>query len=159
MISGYEPDKGPSLYRRSLYSFWRRTVAPPSMVIFDSPNRETCVMAETRTNTPLQALNLMNDTIYLEASRKLAERMLQGGGLDEGARLVLGRILRAAERPVLEAALEKFRAQYTSHREDAARYVSQGASPRDPSLDVAELAAWTGVANLLLNMDEAVTRQ
>src|SRR5437763_5044687 len=84
---GYEPDKGPGLYRRSLYSYWKRTVAPPAMVIFDSPNRETCVVAETRTNTPLQALNLMNDVIYLEASRKLAERMMKEGGAAPRQRL------------------------------------------------------------------------
>jgi len=156
---GYETDQGEGLYRRSLYSYWRRTVAPPSMMNFDSPSREVCVVREGRTNTPLQALNLMNDTIYLEASRKLAERMLRGGGLDEGAHLVLGRGVRPAERPVFEGALAKFRARFSAHRDDAAKYLSQGASPRDPSIDVAELAAWTSVANLLLNMDEAVTRQ
>ena len=75
---GYEADKGEGLYRRSLYTYWRRTVAPPAMMIFDSPSREVCVVREGRTNTPLQALNLMNDTIYLEASRKLAERMVTG---------------------------------------------------------------------------------
>src|SRR5204863_246832 len=85
-----EPDKGPGLYRRSLYSYWKRTVAPPAMAVFDSPSRETCVVAESRTNTPLQALNLMNDVIYLEASRKLAGRMLKEGGRD--ARQRLGRI-------------------------------------------------------------------
>ena len=155
---GYQPDTGKGLYRRSLYSYWRRTVAPPAMMNFDSPSREVCVVREGRTNTPLQALNLMNDTIYLEASRKLAERMVKGG-LDLGARLVLGRDLRPAERAVLEGALARFRERYGAHPDDAVAYLSQGASPRDTSIAPAELAACTGIANLLLNMDEAVTRQ
>src|SRR5207248_4871771 len=97
---GYEPDKGESLYRRSLYTYWRRTVAPPAMMNFDSPSREVCVVRENRTNTPMQALNLMNDTIYLEASRKLAERMMavaQDRRLEQGIRLVLGRAPRERE--------------------------------------------------------------
>jgi hypothetical protein len=155
---GYEADTGEGLYRRSLYSYWRRTVAPPAMMNFDSPSREVCVVREGRTNTPLQALNLMNDTIYLEASRKLAERMVKGG-LDIGAKLVLGRDLHSAERAVLEVTLAKFRAQYAGRPDDAVAYLSQGASPRDTSIAPAELAAWSAVANLLLNMDEAVTRQ
>jgi hypothetical protein len=156
---GYEPDKGEGLYRRSLYSYWKRTVPPPSMMNFDSPSREVCVVREGRTNTPLQALNLMNDTIFLEASRKLAERMIASGGLDLGGRLVLGRALKPAEIAVLTQAVDQFRERYRVRPEDAAKYVSQGASPRDPSLDPVELAAWTAAANLLLNMDEAVTRQ
>jgi hypothetical protein len=128
------------------------------MMNFDSPSREVCVVREGRTNTPLQALNLMNDTIYLEASRKLAERMVKGG-IDTGVRLVLGRDVRAPERAVLEGALAKFREEYRAHPDEAVAYLSQGASPRDTSIAAPELAAWTGVANLLLNMDEAVTRQ
>jgi hypothetical protein len=156
---GYQPDSGEGLYRRSLYTYWRRTVAPPAMMTFDSPSREVCVVREGRTNTPLQALNLMNDTIYLEASRHLAERMLRSGGLDDGARAILGRPLRPAERSVIEAALAKFRAEYRANRDAAEKYLNQGASPRDRSLDTAELASWTAIANLMLNMDEAVTRQ
>jgi hypothetical protein len=129
------------------------------MMNFDSPSREVCVVREGRTNTPLQALNLMNDTIFLEASRKLAERMIASGGLELGGRLVLGRELREPEKTVLAGAMEKFRARYRARPEDAVKYVSQGDSPRDASLDPVELAAWTAAANLLLNMDEAVTRQ
>jgi hypothetical protein len=156
---GYQPDSGEGLYRRSLYTYWRRTVAPPAMMSFDSPSREVCVVREGRTNTPLQALNLMNDAIYLESSRHLAERMLRGGGLDDGARAILGRPLRPAERSVIETALAKFRAEYGTNREAAEKYLNQGASPRDSSLDTAELASWAAIANLMLNMDEAVTRQ
>jgi len=159
---GYEPDKGEGLYRRSLYTYWRRTVAPPSMMNFDSPSREVCVVRETRTNTPLQALNLMNDTIYLEAARKLAERMLREGRADpigRGMLLVLARSPRAAERQALASTAKNFKKHYRAHTGDALKYLSQGQSPRDARFNEAELAAYTAVASLLLNMDEAVTRQ
>jgi Protein of unknown function (DUF1553) len=156
---GYEPDKGEGLYRRSLYTYWRRTIAPPSMMNFDSSSREVCVVRENRTNTPLQALNLMNDTIYLEAARKLAERVMANGSLAWGVQVVLGRAPRAKEAEVLEAALARFRTYYRAHPEDAEKFLGQGDSPRDRRLDAGELAAYTGVASLLLNMDEAVTRQ
>ena len=156
---GYQPDQGENLYRRSLYTYWRRTIAPPSMMNFDSPSREVCVVRESRTNTPLQALNLMNDTIYLEAARKLAEKLLADGRLERGVQLVLGRAPRANELEVLARALARFRAYYRAHPGDAAKFLNQGDSARDPQLDVVELAAYTAVASLLLNMDEAVTRQ
>jgi Protein of unknown function (DUF1553)/Protein of unknown function (DUF1549)/Concanavalin A-like lectin/glucanases superfamily/Planctomycete cytochrome C len=156
---GYEPDKGEGLYRRSLYTYWRRTIAPPAMMNFDSSSREVCVVRENRTNTPLQALNLMNDTIYLEAARKLAERIMANRDLAWGVQVVLGRAPRAKETEVLDGALTRFRAHYRAHPDDAAKFLSQGDAPRDPRLDVVELAAYTGVASLLLNMDEAVTRQ
>src|SRR5205823_3165144 len=85
--AGYKPDTGEGLYRRSLYTYWKRTIAPPFMVNFDSPSRETCTVRETRTNTPLQALNLMNDETFLEASRKLAERALHEGGASPEQRI------------------------------------------------------------------------
>jgi hypothetical protein len=110
----------------------------------------------------LQALNLMNDTIYLEASRKLAERLMrreERERLDWGMRVVLGRGARPGELTVLEGALGKFRQRYRASPEDAVKYLNQGESPRDPALDPVELAAYTGVASLLMNMDEAVTRQ
>jgi len=158
----YEPDKGEGLYRRSLYTYWRRTVAPPSMVNFDSPTRETCVVRETRTNTPLQALNLMNDTIYLEAARKLAERLLArpgAGRLDYAVRVVLARPPRPGETAVLEQSLKKFSDYYAAHSDDAVRVLSQGDSPRDPRYQPAELASWSAVASLLMNMDEAITKE
>ena len=85
----YEPDKGENLYRRSLYTFWKRTVAPPGMVTFDAPSRETCTVRQTRTNTPLQALNLMNDVSYVEAARVLAQRIMSEGGRLPGRPLKL----------------------------------------------------------------------
>src|SRR5947209_14597733 len=115
---GYEPDKGAGLYRRSLYTYWRRTIAPASMVLFDSPNRETCSVKEVRTNTPLQALILMNDVTYLEAARKLAERMMKEGGASPSQRieyaykLALARPPKPVEWPVLLQALDHYAARY-----------------------------------------------
>ena len=88
--AGYKEDEGEGLYRRSLYSYWRRTVAPPNMVTFDAPTRETCVIRENRTNTPLQALDLMNDVVYVEAARKLAERMIAEAQADPAQRISRG---------------------------------------------------------------------
>ena len=86
----YVQSKGPDLYRRSLYTFWKRTIAPPMMMNFDSAQRETCVVRETRTDTPLQALNLMNDVTFVEAARFLGQRMMKEGGRDADARLRYG---------------------------------------------------------------------
>jgi hypothetical protein len=158
---GYEADHGEGLYRRSLYTYWRRTVAPPGMMNFDSPSRESCVVRETRTNTPLQALNLMNDTVYLEAARKLAERMLREGRsspIEWGVRLALGRAPRPAELDILSSAAARLEKEYRLRPEAALKILTVGDSPRDRALDSARLASYTLVASLLLNMDEAVTR-
>jgi hypothetical protein len=162
---GYEPDQGEGLYRRSLYTYWKRTVAPPSMVNFDAPSREFCTVRETRTNTPLQALTLMNETGFVEAARKLAERVLREERGDDGARigrafrLVLARAPRESETRKLLAALAEFRALYHGGEAAALRLLAVGDSPRDPRLDPRELAAWSALASLLLNLDEAVTRE
>jgi hypothetical protein len=162
---GYEQDKGEGLYRRSLYTYWKRTVAPPAMVIFDSPNREVCSVRESRTNTPLQALNLMNDVTYVEAARKLAERMLREGGKTPAERIVwafrttLARAPKQGEMEVMDRTLRKFSEYYAKHPGDAKEYVSQGESARHPKLDATELAAYTAVASLLLNLDETITKE
>jgi mono/diheme cytochrome c family protein len=162
---GYVEDKGEGLYRRSLYSFWKRTIAPPFMMNFDSPSRETCTVRETRTNTPLQALDLMNDVAFLEASRKLAERILREGGsspearIDYAYRVVLARPPRPAERQVVLETLNAFEKRYSSDPKAGVQFLSQGESPRDEKLDPAELAAYSTVASLVLNLDEAVTKQ
>ncbi|MBI4892233.1 MAG: DUF1553 domain-containing protein [Acidobacteria bacterium] len=162
---GYVQDSGEGLYRRTLYSYWKRTVAPPSMITFDSPTRETCVVRESRTNTPLQALALMNDVTYLEASRKLAERLLRQESQRDSARLelafgiVLARKPTPAEAKLFSAALARFAAYYQQHPEDAVQYLSAGESPRDTSVPTADLAAWTAVSSLLLNLDEAITKE
>jgi hypothetical protein len=162
---GYVQDKDEGLYRRSLYTYWKRTVAPPFMMNFDSPNREQCTVFENRTNTPLQALDLMNDVTFLEASRKLAERMMIEGGasreqrVEYGYRLIVGREPRPAQQSVLLRTLERFEANYRHDPKAAKEFLEQGESPVRADLDQADLAAYTGVASLLLNLDETITKE
>jgi hypothetical protein len=162
---GYQPDKGEGLYRRSLYTYWKRTVAPPFMVNFDSPNREVCNVRETRTNTPLQALNLMNDVAFVEASRKLAERIMTEGGarpeerIEYACRLALGRPPKPAEKSVLVDTLVQFQQRYRADRKAAERFLSHGESGHDRKLDVRDLAAYTSITSLVLNLDETVTKE
>lgn len=166
-VSGasYEPDDGAALYRRSLYTFWKRTVPPPSMATFDASDRENCSVNRPRTNTPLQALTLMNDVTYVEAARKLGERMLRDGGataadrIAYGFRLVLARYPRPAESETLQSALADFTRDYKSDRKAAKALVGVGESPRDQKLDPRELAAYATVGSLLLNLDETVMKQ
>jgi hypothetical protein len=161
---GYEADRGDGLYRRSLYTFWKRTVAPPMMITFDSPSRETCTVRETRTNTPLQALDLMNDVTYLEASRKLAERLLREGGADPAERidylyrLVLARPVEPAERQIVLDTLRRFESRYAAGPDAAELFLKEGESPLT-KLDARELAAYTAIASLILNLDETITRE
>lgn len=155
---------GADLYRRSLYTFWKRTVTHPAMLTFDAPDREFCSVRRSRTNTPLQALILWNETGYLEASRQLGARMLKEGGADDASRvtfgfqLATGRKPRAEETAVLVAALARLRTDFVAHPEDAAALLHVGASPADGSLSVPELAATSSVANMLLNLDETITK-
>ncbi len=164
--SGYVQDKGADLYRRSLYTYWKRTVAPPVMVTFDSPNREVCSVYENRTNTPLQALDLMNDVTFLEASRKLAERMLvESGGpsperrIDYGFRLLLARPPKPAEQTILAKAAANFENTYKQNPAAAEQLVKQGESVIRPGLDRPELATYTAVASLILNLDAAINKE
>jgi hypothetical protein len=163
---GYKADTGEGLYRRSLYTYWKRTVAPPFMVNFDSPNREQCTVSENRTNSPLQALDLMNDVAFLEAARNLAERMLVDATLrvasarvTYGYRLLLARAPNPAQLAVLLKLLENLESTYLSDPAAAKAFLKQGESPVRPGLDVSELAAYTGLASLLLNLDETITKQ
>jgi hypothetical protein len=162
---GYQADKGDNLFRRSLYTYWRRTIAPPAMITFDSPTRETCSVRETRTSTPLQALNLMNDVTFVEAARKLGERILREGGATAESRVrfvfevVLGRPPREAESRALLDAFQYFGRRFGSDRTAAEKFLSQGESSRDPQLDVASLAAWSAVASSMINLDETVTKE
>jgi hypothetical protein len=161
----YQRDSGPGLYRRGLYTFWKRTVAPPAMITFDAAGREACSVRETRTNTPLQALNLMNDVTFVEATRVLAQRILREGGtsaserLTLAFRLVLARKPQPAELKVLLAGLRRHQTHYQQDREAARKLVSAGEAPREQSLDVVELAAWTAVCGVILNLDEAITKE
>jgi len=161
----YKPDKGENLYRRSLYTFWKRTVAPPDMIAFDAAGRETCIVRQTRTNTPLQALTLMNDITYVEASRVLAQRVLNEGGtmpeqrLSWMFRLLTARLPRPGELKILRANLHQHRTRYGKDRQAALQLVTVGEAKRDEKLDVAELAAYSAVANLILNLDETITKE
>ena len=160
----YVQDKGEQLYRRSLYTFWKRSSPPPSQMNFDAAGREACVVRESRTNTPLQALDLMNDVTYLEASRKLAERVMnERASVDEriglAFRLATARPPTVREINLLREAFSSYADDYKSDLEAARTYLSQGESPRDEKLDVGELAAYSALASLLLNMDETITKE
>ena len=159
----YMPGKGDDLHRRSLYTFWKRTIAPPMMTNFDSSSREACVVRETRTNTPLQALNLMNDVSFLEAARFLGQRMLKEGGstaderLRYGFRTVTGHLPSASEQQILRDSLQYHLDYFAGPK--AAAYLKQGDSPADPVVDTLQLAAYSAVGSLLLNLDETVTKE
>jgi hypothetical protein len=157
-------DHGPNLYRRSLYTHWKRTVAPPGLMTFDAANRETCVVRQTRTNTPLQSLTLLNDVTFVEAARVLAQRVLKEKAtpaerLTLAFRLLTCRRPRPSELSLLLAALEKHEATYRARPDQAMALASAGEFPRDESLDPGELAAYTAIANLLLNLDEVITKE
>ena len=161
----YDQDHGAGLYRRSLYTYWKRTIAPPAMLAFDAAGRETCIVKETRTNTPLQALNLLNDVTYVEAARVLGERMMIEGGVTPSDRirraflLALGRSPRTSELSVLSAGYERHLSYYRANAADADLLTKIGEFPRNVTLDVSELAACTTLAGLILNLDESVTRE
>jgi len=161
----YVQDHGDNLYRRSLYTFWKRTIAPPTMAAFDAAGRETCTVRETRTNTPLQALVLLNEVTFVEAARVLAQRVLSECGADPRQRvermfrLVLGRRPAEAEAAILLRNLSRQLERYRGSPQAAAALVSVGEFPRPESLDPSELAAYTMIANLILNLDEAITKE
>jgi hypothetical protein len=163
--SDYPQDHGDKLYRRSLYTYWRRTMPPPSMMNFDSAGREACTVRATRTNTPLQALNLMNDVTFVEASRVLAERMMKEGGATPGERVAFAFRLATARRPrpaeqrVLGDSFRYHLDRYQTGRDAALKLLSEGEHPRDETLDARELAAYTAVASMILNLDETVTKE
>lgn len=163
-LRGYQADTGDGLYRRTLYTIWKRTGAPPTLLLFDAPTREVCTPKRSRTNTPLQALALLNETTYVEAARALAQRMIREGGATAADRLAVGYRLATARRPdaaTLQLLVQGYERRLTTFRAapDSARaYISHGASRPDPALDPAELAAYTVSASILLNLDRVVTR-
>src|SRR5690606_30527910 len=143
----FKRDSGPALYRRSLYTFWKRTAPPPSLLTFDAPSRETCTVRRPRTNTPLQALVLMNDVQYVEAARHLAERMIAAGAspaerVGYGFRLATGRAASDGEMEVLVKLFETQLAEYQADRDAATKLLAVGESKRNEQLDAAEHAAW-----------------
>jgi hypothetical protein len=147
-----------------MYTFWKRTAAPPSMLLFDAPNREVCHPKRSRTNTPLQALALLNEITYVEASRSLAERMMKEGGSDIRDRLTTGYRLATSRSPdkqtlsLLQKGFEDRKIHFQEHQEAAKQMISHGKKEPDENLDPADLAAYTITANVLLNLDRVITK-
>ena len=160
----YDQGHGADLYRRSLYTYWKRTAAPPTMINFDASTREECVVRANRTDTPLQALNLMDGDQFLEAARFVGQRMLKEGGatpdsrLRYGFRLALARYPTPAELDVLRSDLQ-FHLDYFSDSAKTDLYLRQGESAADPKLKPQELAAYASIASLILNLDETITKE
>jgi hypothetical protein len=160
----YDQSTGEGLFRRSLYTYWKRQIPPPTMQLLDAPTRETCVLRRQRTNTPLQALALLNDVQFVEAARGLATRMLASGDsdavrLDYGLNLVAARPATSRERGEVLKLLSAERAAFRASPERARLLVTVGQSPLSPDADSCEVAAWTVVGNLLLNLDEVLCRE
>ena len=164
-LRNYKHDDGEGLYRRSMYTIWKRTAAPPTMLLFDSPSREVCAVKRSRTDTPLQALALLNEVTFVEASRVLAERMLHEGGVTPEERIAYGFRRAVARRPnqaemkVLADGLQRRLAKYQHDPEAARKLLAVGDAKSDPKLDPAELAAYTMTASAILNLDETITRE
>ena len=159
----FSQDHGEALYRRSLYTFWKRTAPPPYLTTFDAPSREKYCTRRERTDTPLQALVTMNDPAYVEAARHLSARMIQhnpdaDNRLDFGFRLVTARTPSSGEKAVLKEALNKSLAKFAKDEAAAKKLISIGESPMDEKLNPSELAAYTMVASLLLNLDETLNK-
>jgi len=159
----YSQSHGADLYRRTMYTFWKRTAPPPSLMTFDAPDRETCTVRRARTNTPLQALVLMNDPTYVEAARHLAERVLRERSVDQDRtehlfKVTLSRGPSAKEQAAVAQMLERLKARYAAQPTEAEKLLKVGESPRDERFSQADAAAWTMVTSAILNLDEFVNR-
>ncbi|MHC4402183.1 MAG: PSD1 and planctomycete cytochrome C domain-containing protein [Planctomycetota bacterium] len=160
----YQHDHGENQYRRGLYTYWQRTFLHPSLLAFDAPSREECTVDRPRSNTPLQALVLLNDPTYVEAARAFAARIVREAGSDEAGRLrfafreALGRPPNPKEAAILTELYRKHRSEYADDRPAAEALMKVGESPPATDLDPAELAAWTSVARTVLNLHETITR-
>jgi len=162
-VPRFQQDHGDKLYRRSMYTYWKRSVPPPNLEVLDAPSREACVLQRSRTNTPLGALVLMNDPTFVEASRKLAERVMRGNAdpdmrLMRLFRLVAGRVPRGTEAKRLRTALSQLLEDFERDREAAGQLLKIGEAPRDVSLKATEVAAYAAIANVLLGLDETITK-
>ncbi len=161
----YRQGHGEELHRRSLYTYWKRSVPHPSMMLFDVPFREVCSMRRSRSNTPLQSLNLLNDPTYVEASRFLAQRMIQEGGettksqITHGFKLLLAREPSSHELEILNAAVERARIDFEKDADAASHLISVGEAKNSQSIDPTELATFTLLASTLLNLDETITKE
>ena len=159
----YVQDKGDMVYRRSLYSFWKRMSPPPNLEAFNAPNREVCTVRRERTNTPLQALVTLNDPQFFEAARVLAETAIKSADTwDESLKHVANRTvcrdLKEPEVAIVKSNFDAFFDHYRDNVEDAKKLIAVGQAKADASLDVAELAAWTMVCNQMLNLDEVLCK-
>jgi hypothetical protein len=160
----YEESKGPDEYRRGLYTWWQRSYLHPSLLAFDAPTREECCAERNRSNIPQQALVLLNDPTYVEASRALAVRMMREGGASTKSRLtwawrqVLSRAPRSDEIKTAQSLLKKQLAEYRADTASAEAFLKIGQSDAPKDLNAAELAAWTNIARLILNLHETITR-
>jgi hypothetical protein len=161
----YTQGHGEDLYRRSLYTYWKRSVPHPAMLVFDAPFREVCSMRRSRSNTPLQALNLMNDPTYVEASRFLAHRMMCEGGdttesrISHGFRLLIAREPDSRERKILVAAFERALKDFKADPNAATQLLEIGETKNSAPVPASEHAAFTTVASTLINLDEAITKE
>ncbi|HEX2522611.1 MAG TPA: DUF1553 domain-containing protein, partial [Terriglobia bacterium] len=161
----YVQSKGKDLYRRSMYTFWKRTVPPPSLATFDAPDREKCTARRALTNTPLQALVLMNDPTYVEAARALAQRTLVEAGGNPAKRVqfafrqATGRRPSTEEVQLLTSLAQKQMALYRNNKQGASELVRVGESPVNGQFNASELAAWTVVTSSILNLDETITKE
>ena len=157
-------DRGEGQYRRSLYTYWKRQSPPPNMLILDAPTRESCVVKRPRTNTPLQALALLNDPQFVEPSRAFAQRVIREGGKTTRSRLEYAFMLVTSRKPtrdevkVLEDVLAKQTADFRKSGDAAGKFLSIGEFTADPTINQADLAAWTTIASMLLNLDETMTK-
>jgi hypothetical protein len=164
-LRGYKADTGAGRYRRTMYTIWKRTAAPPTMLLFDAPNRETCIVKRSRTNTPLQALALLNETTFVEAAHGLAGRMVAEGGTTPAERITHGFRLALCRKPTSEelAALmdgfENDLATFTAEPERAEKFAAVGLVRKPESVPVAEFAAYSLTANVIVNLDEFVMRE
>jgi hypothetical protein len=160
----YKQDHGDALYRRSLYTYWRRTIPPPTMMAFNAAERDVCLVRKPRIITPQQALALMNNITFVEAARMMAERVLRDGGDTPRQQLAFGFRLATAELPnddeleTLGSALDSFRTSFERTPEEAKELLQVGEKPFDDSLSPVELAAWTMTCSLILNLDQTVVK-
>jgi hypothetical protein len=160
----YKEDSGENLYRRSLYTFWKRSAPPASMDILNAPSRENCTVRRERTNTPLQALVTMNDPQFVEAARFLAQRALKEAPGDFQGRLdfvtmhLLARKFEEREQAICAKVLQKLLAHYQDRPQEAQKLIRTGASQPDAALSPVELAAWTMLVNQVMNLDEALNK-
>ena len=163
IVDRYQQDQGANLFRRSLYTYWKRSVPPPNMTAFDAPNRETCTARRQRTNTPMMALVLMNDPTFVEASRIMAGRVMKEGGssmsgqIDHAFRLATSRRPTAVERDIVRDFYREQRDLFLQSPDSAREILEFGEQESDPDLDPVDHAAWTVVARLILNLDETIT--